>query len=346
MMELDSLKRWRGALIGCGYVADRQLHAWQQIPSVQITAVCDLDIKKARHLAEVFGIERIYTDYKVMLDELSLDFVDIATRPESHLELVSAAAQRNLAILCQKPLANSMAEARQIIQVCNQAGSLFMVNENCRHQAWFRKLKALLSEGTLGSPIKARFVTRANFTMPFPDFGGQDYFAQMPQLIVFEMGIHFMDTARYLFGEADTIYARLKQVSPHIAGEDSAVLLMGFGDLTCTVDIGWFSRHEKTEKGAWGPVRVEGSEGTAILQKDGTLCLYRDEGEQSWHFPEDTILNSFTATQQHFIDCLQDGRSPETNGPETLKTMALVFAAYHSSEQGQVVKLNGINHIN
>ena len=90
---------------------------------------------------------------------------------------------------------------------------------------------------------------------------------------------------------------------------------------------------------AWGLVRVEGTGGTACLERDGVLTLYTDDGEQQWAFPSDTIDQSFVAAQRHFIQCLQTGQEPGTSGAETLKTMALVFAAYRSAEEGRVVQV-------
>lgn len=112
---------FRGAIIGCGYISERQLRAWQQVQGADIIAVCDLDEEKAQRRAAQFGIPAVYSDYRQMLDEHRLDFVDIATQPNSHLELVTAGAKRGLHVLCQKPVAPSMDEAKQMIAVCDQA---------------------------------------------------------------------------------------------------------------------------------------------------------------------------------------------------------------------------------
>jgi predicted dehydrogenase len=329
----------RGGLIGCGYISELQLRAWEQIESAEIVAVCDLDLDKAHRRAREFRIPKAYAESEAMLTAEKLDFVDIATRPSSHIGLVSEAAARGLAVLCQKPLADSLQEAREIVNVCEEAGVHFMVNENGRHQAWFRKLKELIDGGTLGTLHNARFESRWRSTLPEPDFEGQDYFREMPKLFVFEMGVHYLDTARYLFGEATSVYARLKRVSPHIAGDDMALVVVGFGELTCVVDGNFYSHPEPGENVTWGPVRIEGTAGTAVLGRDGSLAVYGDGEPQRWQFPEETIDQSFLHTQQHFIDCLRTGRESETSGEQSLKTMALVFAAYQSSEENRVIAI-------
>lgn len=329
----------KGGLIGCGYISRAQLQAWSEIDSAEIVAVCDLDIQKANERAQEFGIPRVYSDLNKMLDDGGLDFIDIATRPATHLQLVRSAVQHSLPVLCQKPLADTMSEAEDIVRMCKQAEVPLMVNENGRHQAWFRKIKELLEAGRLGVPQYARFESRWRASLPVPDFEGQDYFIDMPLLYVFEMGVHSLDTARFLFGEADTIYAQTKRVSPHIKGEDTALVIANFGPLTWLMDGNFFSYTEPLEHITWGPVRVEGTEGTVILEDNGSLILYGEQEPERWLFPQDTIAQSFAATQGHFIDCLQSGERFETSGEETLKTMALVFAAYKSSETGRPVQI-------
>ncbi len=331
----------RGALIGCGYISEQQLVAWGQIPGADILAVCDIDRAKAERRAEQFQISAVYSDYLMMLDDLDLDFVDIATQPDLHLPMVAAAAERGLHVLCQKPVAGTMAAAQQMVEICQTAEVRFMVNENYRHQAWFRRIRQLLEDGRLGTPHYARFYGRWRSTLPKPDFEGQDFFRDMPLLIIYEMGIHLYDTARYLFGEPTAVFADLHRISPHIKGEDMALSLVRFGKLTFLFDLNWFSIPEpQTGSTAHGRFVVEGTEGTAVLTPDGCLRLYRADDVEEWQFPKDTVAQSFVATQQHFIDCLENGRSFETSGAETLKTMALVFGAYQSAQEGRFVELS------
>jgi predicted dehydrogenase len=328
---------WRGAIIGCGYISQRQLWAWKQIKQAQIVAVCDLDEDRARQRAREFGIRAVHTDFRRLLRDPGLDFVDIATRPDTHPELVAAAAARGLHVLCQKPIAVSMEDALKMVAVCQKTGVTLMVNENARHQAWFRLIKVLLANGSLGKAYYARFEMRRRTSYPTVNFGDQPYFRKMTKLLVFEMGVHFLDIARYLFGEATAVYAQLRRISPHIAGEDMAVLMVDFPGLTCLVDTSWCSVTKQGPTVAWGPVRVEGTKGTVCLGEDGVLTLYTDADQRSWTFDENTYAQSFVATQRHFIECLSEGLPPETSGKETLKTMALVFAAYRSGQEERAI---------
>lgn len=330
----------RGVLIGCGYISENQLQAWTRVHGADIVAVCDLDRTKAEMRAEQFNISGIYTDYQTMFDQEKPDFVDIATRPDTHVIMTKAAAERGIQVLCQKPFTTTLDEAQAVVQYCREANVRLMINENFRFQPWHRDLKHLLDAGEIGAPYYMRFATRARLTMPtFQDIS-QPYFKDMPKMVVYEMGVHYLDTARYLFGEADSVVAQLKQVSPQIAGEDVAVIMARFGDVSCLIDMSWASVPEPGERKTWGTFEIEGTDGTAILHWDASFHLRKDTQTREKQYPDGSTFQGFVNTQQHFIDCLQTGQEFETSGFETLKTMDLVYATYRSAAEGQVIPID------
>src|SRR3974390_372886 len=93
-------RRLKGAIIGCGYFGQIQLGAWRAIPEVELVAACDVNLERAKTAAP-----RAYASAVEMLDRESVDFVDIASRVGTHLELVRLCASRGLPTICQKPMA-------------------------------------------------------------------------------------------------------------------------------------------------------------------------------------------------------------------------------------------------
>jgi predicted dehydrogenase len=217
-----------------------------------------------------------------------------------------------------------------------------MVNENGRFQPWFRKMKTLIDDGTIGKPHYINFTARGRFSLPAPQFKPRQWFADMPRLINYELGVHYLDTLRYLSGEPTSVYAQMHQASPHIAGEDGAILMLKTNDVTAVLDMSWAmppTWNYEQEDVSWGEYRIEATDGTLYLRKDGLLRLITDDGEQQMQFPPDSEVRSYQATQQHFIDCLRTDVEPETSGPETLKTMELVFGAYDSAAHNRIYRV-------
>lgn len=272
-----------------------------------------------------------------------MDFVDICTRPYSHAALTKLAADRGIPVLCQKPFCESQAEAQEVVEYCRRAGVRLMVNENFRWQAWYRKAREILGSGAVGKPFFAKLHQRHRLTMPKFDHG-QAYFKEMTRLLLYEVGTHLLDISRFLFGEPDSVYVRLHQVSPDVKGEDVQVITLGYPEMTLVIHDSWASvpiagMDRPEAECPWYPrlLEVDGTDGTLVLNADGRLHLFTDTDHQSWGCAPDAMPQAHIAAQRHFIDCLESGADFETSGEETLKTMALVYACYRSAEEGRVV---------
>ncbi len=147
-----------GGLIGCGSFAINHLHAWRDIAGVEIVAICDRDPARLAALGSQFGIARQYTDAAAMLAAEALGFVDIATAVPSHRSLVELAARHRLPVICQKPFAATMADARAMVDACATAGVPLMVHENFRWQHPIRQVRAVIDAG--GPLLDARLGLR------------------------------------------------------------------------------------------------------------------------------------------------------------------------------------------
>src|SRR6476469_1869185 len=126
----------RGALVGCGYFGQIQLEAWRRIANVDIVAACDLDRRKAEASAP-----KAYTSVEKLLDNQQLDFLDIATRPDTHLPLIRKAIEHSLPAICQKPMAPTLDDAVEMAKLVQTIGARVMIHENWRWQPWYREAK-------------------------------------------------------------------------------------------------------------------------------------------------------------------------------------------------------------
>ena len=332
----------KGVLVGCGFFGAIQLEAWSRMDQAEIVALCDVDQSRAEGLAREHGISDNYSDYLEMLDSARPDFVDIATRPEAHLWMVEQAARRGLPILCQKPMAPTLEEAEAMVRICREHGVRLMVNENWRWQPWYREIKRLLTSGGMPPPSAVYFRHRGCDGWAETPYPAQPYFAKMPRLLVYETLVHYLDTCRYLFSEPESLYCRTRKISPHIKGEDCAIIHLEFSSGPRIIIDG----NRCTPLGQEGPVLgnvIFESGGKGLeLQPDGRIYIESCGGlreEHRYTIPRTGYRgDSCKATQAHFIDCLTSGNPFETEGDDYLKTFDLVFDAYRSARTGQVVQ--------
>lgn len=234
----DRERPLRVAVIGCGWFSYNHLHAWREIPEVELVAVCDRDAGRARDAAEAHGVPMWYEDADTMLDTERLDFVDVATTPPSHRSLVEAVARRGLPVICQKPLAIALDDARAMVAACRDAGVPLMVHENFRWQPPMREARRLLDAGTVGQPFFGRISWRTARDV----FAVQPYLAEETHLILADIGVHMLDLARFFFGEPRALVCQTLRVRPTIKGEDVATLLLEFDHASCILDFSYSSR--------------------------------------------------------------------------------------------------------
>jgi predicted dehydrogenase len=346
----EASKKLRGVAIGAGYFSHFQYEAWRRIPEVDLVAFSNRDREKAGVIAEKFGPLKFYIDWREMLRREEPDFVDIITPPPSHREICSEAGRRGIHIICQKPLAPTLTDARGIVVEAAQHGVRFMVHENFRFQPWHREMRRQVASGAIGAKLHS-----LTFRSRMGDGWGtqayiprQPYFREYPQLLVYETGGHFIDTFRSIAGEISCVAAWLRRLNPVIKGEDCGLLVFEFANGA----LGQWdaNRYNEPPAGAdarytFGEFLVEGDAGSLRLDLKGCLTLQKLGG------PETEILYSHErrgfagdcvfATQRHFIDRLLDGGPFETGGIEYLKTIAVQDAVYRAAASGQRVPVEG-----
>jgi len=275
-----------------------------------------------------------------MLEREPLDCVDIATRPESHSALIALAAARSKHVLCQKPLAASMAEGRAMVETCERAGVRFMVMEMWRHIPGYRDLRRYVEAGLVGPVHFMRIVGhRRPMARVHPVNPEQPYFSEMPRLFVYEMVIHWIDGARYLMGDVDRVYARVARINPVIAGEDAAVVVLSHGVATTLLDGSWASPEETPRPLGDGGVVLEGRDGSLHfdpsagelrrITTDGTSLLER--------YPPRSVHAAFNNCIADFAAGVRWGRPFASSADDNLRTLAATLAAYDSAATGNAV---------
>jgi predicted dehydrogenase len=338
--------QYKGVGIGAGYFSVFQYEAWQRIPETTITALCNSKIEKAKPIMEKYGIPHHYTDYKEMIEREKPHFVDIITPPETHLDMCTFAADHGVHIICQKPLAPTIKEAEEIVRYVRKKGVRFVVHENWRFQPWHREIKKLIDSGIIGKVHTLSFRSRMGDGWGEQAYiPRQPYFREYPRFVVYENGIHFIDTYRFLLGEIDEVYAVLRKLNPVINGEDCAQVIFRFKN----GEVGYWDANRYNEPNypspryTFGEFLIEGEQGSIRLYGNGKITIARlGEKEKDHPYHNENINFSGDCVyffQRHFSDCLISGEEFESNGDDYLKSIRVQEAVYKSSDTGKPEKV-------
>lgn len=329
----DLTRPLRIGLVGAGWVTQHHLAGWARLRrQAEVVAIADPDPAAAATRAKAFGIGQVFPSVTEMVDAVQLDALDVASPREFHAQAVLAAADKGLAVLCQKPLAPTHAQA---IELVDQVGGRcrLMVHENWRFRPYYRDLGGLLREGRIGQVVQAQMTMLTSGVLPdaqgqFPMLVRQPFIATLERALVMEVLIHQIDTLRFLLGDLDLRYARLGHASPAMRGEDRAFMAFETAHGAPVSLLANLAVHGQPPTQADRLVLI-GTTGTLSLEGDALRCDGPAPFERRYDLPA-CYLQSYADTIAHFVACLRSGAPFETRPDDNLRTLALVEAAYRT----------------
>jgi predicted dehydrogenase len=324
----------RIGLIGAGMVSRHHLIAWADIPDrARVVAVADPSSEHATRRANEFGIPRIYADAEAMLATGGIDAIDIAAPREMHAPLVRLAATHKLPVLCQKPLAPTLEEAKALSADVEKLTRL-MVHENWRFRGYYRDAASWLRAGRIGAVKQAQLTLLTSGVLPGPDglcpaLERQPFMRRESRMLVAEVLIHHLDTLRMLLGPLRVAAAQLSRSSDQLVGEDSAVIQL-LGDHGAGVTVfASFAAHGFPAAQV-DRLEILGDKGSIRLDGPTLTCAGEAPAELHYDLPTE-YQGSYNRTIAHFVQSLRDNTPFETAPIDNLETLRLVEDCYRLS---------------
>jgi predicted dehydrogenase len=331
----------RVAILGCGFWSRYQVAGWQEVPGVQVVAAWNRTRAKADALAADRQIPRVCDTPEELLDRERPDVVDIITDVDTHAKFSQMAIERGFPVICQKPMAPTYDAAAGMQAAAQRHGVPLFIHENWRWQAPIRAFKAALAAA---GPL---YRARIDFANGFPVFANQPFLRELEQFILTDIGSHILDTARFLFGEVETLYCQTRRMHADIKGEDVATVMMRMNDITVTCNMSYVENFYEHDRFPETFVFAEGGLGTVELGPDFWLRITTRHGTSArrvvppfypWADPRYGVVHSsIVACNENLAAALRGEAAAETTGQDNLKTVRLVHAAYASASSGRVI---------
>jgi predicted dehydrogenase len=347
--RLPRRKDFRIGCVGAGFILrDCHLVAYRQA-GFNPVAIASRDPAHARAVAAQYGIPRAHPTVDALLADPDVEVLDIAVPPDVQPAILRAAVQHRghlRGILAQKPLALTVREAQECVDLCAAAGIVLAVNQNMRYDQSVRALKDVLRRGWLGEPVLGTIDMRAiPHWMPWSE--------GLRSLSTFLMSIHHLDTFRYWFGTPDRVLASTRPDPrtpfPHSDGINLYILEYDSGVRASAWDDVWAG---PAREGAGPDIsirwRVEGTDGLARgtigwpgypARTPSTLDFTTRQRPGRWfrpRWPEVWFPDAFAGTMAQLLCALEDGAEPEISGRDNLETVALCEAVLAAAREHRV----------
>lgn len=324
----------RVGLVGAGWVTRHHLNAWKALEGrARVVAIADPSAEAAQGRAAEFGIGAVYDSAAAMLTAGGLDAVDVASPRATHAGIVRLVADHSLPVLCQKPLAPTLAEAEALVAEVEGRVRL-MVHENWRFRSYYRQAGDWIHGGSIGRPHAARLTLLTSGTLAdeqgkYPALERQPFMRGEARMLVAEVLIHHLDTLRMLLGPLRVTAASLSRTCGELKGEDGAVIQLAGPDGLVVSVFASFAAHGHPPAQA-DQLEVLGTAGAVRL--DGPLLARLGADPAQHHFDlAAAYQGSYDATIRHFVDRLADGLPFETSPADNLETLRLVEDCYRLS---------------
>jgi predicted dehydrogenase len=325
-------------LIGGGNITGTHARAVRAVPGASVAAIYGTNTGKVRRLASEHG-GQAYTEFDAFLTHRPMDMVIIGSPSGVHAAHGIAAVRRGLHVLVEKPIDISTSRALELIEEAEKAGVKLGVIFQDRLKPGIQRLKELVDRGALGSAILAD--ARVKWYRP------PEYYSNSPWrgthaldggAALINQGIHTADLLLWLLGDVRRVQAARRTSLHTIEGEDTLAALLEFENGA----LGVLQTATSIFPGYPRRIELTGSEGTAILEHDRLIEVRLRHGESAPDLTEslDRNLSSSSpvvsdhrahqAVLEDFIRAIETNCRPVCDGPEGLRSLALIESVYKS----------------
>ena len=322
----------RVGCLGMGWWSDVLADAITRSGALQIVSCYTRSEEKRRAFAAKYGC-RAAPSYEALLEDRGIEAV-INTTPNSvHLETTRAAAEAGKHVFLDKPIANTIADARALTEACRKAGVLLALGYQRRREAHVRWIRARIEAGEFGTLVNAEANISRDRLGKIDVTSWRYSAAGMPGGVLLQIGIHYTDVLEHLMGPVRAVTGRLAQlVLPGDNPDVASVVLEHENGALSTLNASYASASE------YYLLNIYGKQASAYYDlHQGLRVLGR--GGQGAHAVDCPASDAIVAELEEFAGAVRGRGAPEMDGEKGTRSLAVVLAGITSSREGRRVEV-------
>ena len=336
------MKQLNIGIIGAGRIGKVHMQSiTYNVPTAKVLGITDVFKDGLQELADKYGIEKVYDDYKEMLADKDIDAVLVCSSTDTHADISIEAAKAGKHVFCEKPVDLTPEKVQAVIDAVAEAGVKLQVGFNRRFDHNFAHVRSLINEGKVGNLELIKITSRD------PEPPPAEYAAVSGGMFL-DMTIHDFDMARFLAGSDVTeVYANATCLVDPAIGEagdvDTAIINLKF-------ENGALGVIDNSRRAAYGydqRIEVFGSKGAAMAANDTptNVTVMNAEGvttDKPLYFFLERYMQSFRDEMVQFVDAVLNDKETPTTGVDGLNSILVALAAKKSVKEGRPVKISEI----
>ncbi len=316
----------RFGIVGAGAIAQAYAQAFGQSDQVELAAVVDSRTETAEAMAEANGCAA-FSSVEMMLDEMDLDAAIVCTPPVTHRDICNTLLERNVPVLCEKPLSIDVSTAREMLQKASERDVIFTMASKFRYVEDVAKAKSIMASGLIGEVVLFEnvFTGRVDMSSRWnsdPAIGGGG--------VLIDNGTHSVDITRYFLGQLAEVQVMEGHRIQDLPVEDTVKMFVrSESGVLGSIDLSWSVSKEQPYF-----IAIYGSAGTLLVGWQESK--YRRSGDKDW-----TVFGkgydkvaAFVKQIENFAEAIE-GREPLVVTPtDALASVEVIEAAYRAMRQG------------
>lgn len=339
-------QRLTAVLVGCGSISQAWLNAMRGVQDLGLVGLVDLSEERVQQRVQQFDLQNVVlgTNLAHVLNMTQPDIVFDCTIPQAHHSVTLTALAHGCHVLGEKPMADTLDHAREMVAAAHAEGKTYAVIQNRRYDPHIRRFRRLLVSGELGllTTLHSDFYIGAHF-------GG--FRDRMPHVLLLDMAIHTFDAARFLM-KADPVSVYCMEWNPagswYEHGASATAIFEMTGGVIYTYRGSWCAEGLNTTwEAEWRAMGTRGSatwngaqqfHAQVVAEGGSFLSTLRDVTIP--HENDGVTTNGHESIIREFVRCIQTGATPETIGSDNIKSLAMVFGAIASAESKTLVPVS------
>lgn len=336
------MKQLNIGIIGAGRIGKVHMQSiTYNVPSAKVLGITDVFKDGLQELADKYGIEKVYNDYKEMLADEEIDAVLVCSSTDTHADISIEAAEAGKHVFCEKPVDLTPEKVKAVMAAVEKAGVKLQVGFNRRFDHNFAHVRSLINDGKVGNLELIKITSRD------PEPPSAEYAAVSGGMFL-DMTIHDFDMARFLAGSDVTeVYVNATCLVDPAIGEagdvDTAIINLKF-------ENGALGVIDNSRRAAYGydqRIEVFGSLGAAMAANDTptNVTVMNADGvttDKPLYFFLERYMQSFRDEMIQFVDAVQNDKPTPTTGLDGLNSILVALAAKKSVAEGRAVKISEI----
>ena len=358
-------------IVGCGRIATLNVKGYLEHPDSELYAVCDTNLERATTFAKEYGVKKIFSDFKDVLNDPEIDAVDLLVPHHLHCKMTVEACKAGKHVSVQKPMAMNLEECDQMINAARESGVHLKVFENFVFYPPYVKAKELIDAGEIGEPITMRIKMNAGSNKYGWEVDRSTWIWRMQEELsgggelIFDDGYHKFSIAKYFLGDPDEVFAFVghtpmegecyfdKNTGKEVQFYEDAPSIVswtckgsqkrGVFDITYSKDLAINSDYYACDE----RVEITGTKGvlwitrcTGKMLQIPTLIVYKDGNMTEYNSLRDDWADSFIDSTKDFINALKDNRPQRLTGEDGKEVLKFSLAALKSGKENRPIKMD------